>query len=89
VQVKKKKETNTILDNHRDVSFDRKIDLITVGLRSEISRNLRSISPENITTIVSYILSMKTEINPSDNYRKNNISILYMTCGLLKMIFYF
>jgi integrase len=76
VQVKKKKETNTILDNHRDVSFDRKIDLITVGLRSEISRNLRSISPENITTIVSYILSMKTEINPSDNYRKDSIGLL-------------
>jgi hypothetical protein len=76
VQVKKKKQTSAVLDNHVGVNFGRKIDLITAGLRSEISRNLRSISPENITTIVSNILSMKTEINPSDSYRKDSIGLL-------------
>jgi integrase len=78
LQFKKKKETNAILYDHVGASFDidRKIEFITAGLRSEVSRNLRSISSENITTIVSYILSMKTELNPSDNYRKDSIGLL-------------
>jgi integrase len=78
LQFRKRKESNAILDNHVGVSIDidRKIELITAGLRSEISRNLRSISSENITTIVSYILSMKTEINLSDSYRKDSIGLL-------------
>jgi len=35
-------------------------------------------SEENALTIVNYILAMKTEINPSDNYRKDNIKLLYI-----------
>jgi len=36
------------------------------------------ISPENALIISEYIIAMKKEINPSDNYRDSNIMILYM-----------
>jgi integrase len=70
----RKKETKIVLDYNMGV-IDRKIDLITAGLGTGISKNLGGIA-ENITTVVSYILSMKTEANPSDNYRKDTIVIL-------------
>ena len=63
-----------------NIFLDRKIEDVTAGLRPESSKILYKISyssEENALTIVNYILAMKTEINPSDNYRKNNISILY------------
>jgi hypothetical protein len=63
-----------------NIFLDNKIEDVTAGLRPESSKALYEISSwseENALTIVNYILAMKTEINPSDNYRKNNISILY------------
>jgi integrase len=60
--------------------LDRKIEDVTAGLRPESSKILYKISyssEENALTIVNYILAMKTEINPSDNYRKDNIKLLY------------
>ena len=58
-------------------TLERKINDITIGLRSEFSRGLHSISEENAMVIVDYIQAMKTEINPSDNYRKDSIKTLY------------
>ena len=58
-------------------TLERKINDITIGLRSEFSRGLHSISEENALVIVDYIQAMKTEINPSDNYRKDSIKTLY------------
>jgi integrase len=63
-----------------NIFLDNKIEDVTAGLRPESSKALYEISSwseENALIIVNYILAMKTEINPSDNYRKNNISILY------------
>ena len=55
---------------------DRKIEDAVRGLRPEFSRNLHSISEENALTIANYILAMRSEINMSDPYRWNNISVL-------------
>jgi hypothetical protein len=59
--------------------LDRKIEFVTADLRcqNELSNGLHSISTENALIISDYIIAMKTENNPSDNCRSNNIRILY------------
>ena len=59
--------------------LDRKIEEITAGLRDAINKKMCSISEANAVTIIDYITTMKTEINLSDNYRKDTIQAL---CGL-------
>jgi integrase len=64
-----------------NIFLDRKIEDVTAGLRPEFSKTLYKIassSEENALTIVNYILAMKTEINLSDNYRKDVIKLLYI-----------
>jgi len=58
--------------------LDRKIDFTTADLRSqqELSKGLHDVSPENALIISEYVMAMKTEINSSDNYRRDNIRIL-------------
>jgi integrase len=56
--------------------LDRKIEDATAGLGPQFSRDLHSISEDNALTIANYILAMRAEINLSDAYRWNNISIL-------------
>jgi hypothetical protein len=56
--------------------FDRKIEAATAGLPREYSKLLYRISNDNAVKIVDYILSLKTEINLSDNYRKDLIKLL-------------
>ncbi|MGA7897616.1 MAG: hypothetical protein WCA39_02010, partial [Nitrososphaeraceae archaeon] len=70
----KKKVKQIIISNFS--WLDRRIDEATVGLRPEFSRDLHSISEENAFTIANYILAMRVEINLSNSYRWNNISIL-------------
>jgi integrase len=59
--------------------LDKKIELVTADLRCqhELSNDLHRISTEDALIISNYIIAMKTETNPSDNYRKDNIRILY------------
>ena len=64
-------------DIDNDVLLDRKIDDITVGLHSYHNRYLKTqVSSDNALIICNYIMSMKTEINLSDNYRRTNIRLL-------------
>lgn len=63
--------------SNNDAIFDQKIDLITEGIDSFMASNLRELPKYNALTIVNYILSMKSEINLSDNYRRLNIYALY------------
>jgi integrase/recombinase XerD len=64
-------------DNDNNVLLDRKIDDITVGLHSYHNRYLKTqVSSDNALIICNYIISMKTEINLSDNYRRTNIRLL-------------
>jgi hypothetical protein len=59
--------TTTIEDNNNNIAsllFDRKIEAVTVGLPPEYSRLLlNKVSKDNALTIVTYIVSMKSEIN--------------------------
>lgn len=56
--------------------------MITSGLPSSYGRNLRQLkNQQNISTIVEYILAMKTETNLSDLYRRETINNLRMFCG--------
>ena len=53
-----------------DTLFDRKIEIASEGLRSHYCTSLYKIPlKENALTLASYIISMKSEINPSTNYR--------------------
>jgi integrase/recombinase XerD len=90
-----KKTTSTILKEQDDgieveeeklgnksPLFDRKIEIATEGLLPCFSKTLcHKLPSENALTIADYIISMKTEINPSPNYRKENIRVL---CQLSK-----
>src|SRR5918992_1971419 len=73
-------EINKNNNSHNDDPlFDRKVDLVTAGLRASHARclkNEREVSRNNALIICNYIMSMKTEINLSDNYRKTNLTLL-------------
>ena len=66
-------------ENVIDSLFDRKVDFITAGLPTGYAKRLKlvsQVSQGNALPICNYIMSMKSEINPSDNYRKTNVAIL-------------
>jgi hypothetical protein len=66
--------------------FDRKIETATEGLLPCFSNTLyHKLPTENALTIANYIISMKTEINPSTNYRKDSIQVF---CQLSKSCHY-
>ena len=56
-----------------DSLFDSKIESVTRGLRPDANRYLQSISVPNALVIIGYITSIRTEINLSDNYRRDLI----------------
>jgi hypothetical protein len=59
-----------------NILLDKKIENATAGLRPSFAKALYNIPEDNVLTIVAYIQAMKSEINPSNNYRKNIIEIL-------------
>jgi integrase/recombinase XerD len=67
-------------DNQRycyeDPYSERKINLITEGLEPRYANALGNLSKENAIAIVDFILNTKTEINLSDNHKRNYISLL-------------
>ncbi|MGB7953866.1 MAG: hypothetical protein WCF23_07775 [Candidatus Nitrosopolaris sp.] len=73
--------TTTITPDPSDI-IKTKIENITEGLSSDCFNLLynrvlpASRGRENALTICDYISSLKSEINISDNYRKNNILLL-------------
>lgn len=56
--------------------FQRRIKEITAGLQKAFCDKLLSISEFNAATIVEYIFAMKSEVNLSDNYRRDQIEVL-------------
>ena len=72
-----------IVSSQRDALFDRKIGLATEGLQPFLVSRLKRLPQENALTLVDYIISMKNEINLSDNYRKLNIYTLYSLSFLI------
>jgi hypothetical protein len=73
MQIQEKQNVNN------DPLFERKVDLVTEGLPAGYAKRLNlvsQISQDNALIICNYIMAMKTEINPSNNYRKTNVAIL-------------
>jgi hypothetical protein len=62
------------------IALEIKVENAIAGLRPFFLKVLRNISNGNALTIAYYILTMKTETNLSDNYRKETIIAL---CKLL------
>ena len=57
-------------------SQERKINLIIEGLEPRYTKALENISKENALAIVEFILNTITEINLSDNHKRNYINVL-------------
>ena len=61
-----------------DISFDRKIAIACEGLPSYYYDLFYKIPlKENTLTLASYIISLKSEINPSYNYRIGIIETIF------------
>jgi len=54
-----------------NVLFERKMEDITLGLAPYYQNLPYNISKENAWTIANYIISMRTEVNLTDNYRRD------------------
>ena len=57
-------------DSASSALFDRKIEIVTEGLIPYFSKIMNELSHDNAMILADYITAMKTEINPSQNYRK-------------------
>ena len=72
--------STTTITTALDTITERRIENATEGLSSECFNFLHNrvlpANRENVLTICDYISSLKSEINPSDGYRKNNIILL-------------
>ena len=67
--------TSTVATNVSAL-LDRKIEETSTGLPASCAKHLRSISETNAITVIEYIAAMKSEVNLSDNYRKDLIELL-------------
>lgn len=56
--------------------LDRQIDEITKGIPKNFNKSLRTLSVDNIKTIIRYIVATNTEIRLSTSYRKDIIQLL-------------
>ena len=56
--------------------LDRKIEETVAGLQRSNGNKLRSISENNAVSIIEYVTAMKSEVNISDNYRRDIIEFL-------------
>ena len=59
-----------------DPLFERKIENATAGLKPACKKNLKRVSKINAVIIADYIISMQTEMNPSNDYKKAIIILL-------------
>jgi hypothetical protein len=60
-----------------DDRSNKKIDIATVGLRPDVNASLYKVSnKDDALSIADYIISMKSEINPSDHYKTDVIKLL-------------
>jgi hypothetical protein len=63
-----------------EINFDRKLDIVAADLSREFSGLLQKISREDALTVMDYMISLNTEVNPSVNYRKDIIKCLTRFC---------
>ena len=56
--------------------FKRKLETVVEGLTGEYRSLLNKLSRGDALILMDYVISLKAEINPSDNYRKSVIKIV-------------
>ena len=56
--------------------LDRKIEEISAGISASYSQHLRSAGQDNVTVIIDYIVTIKSEVNLSDHYIRDLIEVL-------------
>jgi integrase/recombinase XerD len=67
-------DINQTSNDDNDPNFDRKLDLVTSGGHPYIKDHLLTrITKENCQVIITYVLDLITEVNPSEPYRINTI----------------
>ena len=85
IRNKNKIDSLSFTDKELLVNLEEKIDNTTKGLDKTWSRHLlEGLSFENAEVICNYINSMRTEINPADNYRRDSIKMPYLLSSYLK-----
>jgi hypothetical protein len=52
------------------LDLERKMDIATEGLQNHLKHKLQSIHSQQALAITKYIISMRSETNLSDNYRR-------------------
>lgn len=66
------KDRDMFLEEEYSIPWE--INEATLGLSREYKNQVLKLrNQDNALTIAKYLLSMKHEVNPSDNYRKSNI----------------
>jgi hypothetical protein len=63
-------------NNSTVTSLERDIEDVCVDLQPQFSKYLHNTVNRNVFVIVNYINAMRTEVNLSDNYRKDIIKLL-------------
>ena len=63
-------------NNNTVTSLERDIEDVCVGLQPQFSKYLHNTADRNVFIIINYINNMRTEVNLSDNYRKDIIKLL-------------
>jgi hypothetical protein len=58
------------------ILYERKLETVTEGLTREYRNLFNILSKEDALILMDYVISLKTEINPSGNYRKSVIKII-------------
>jgi integrase len=71
-----KQALNDITNDNENELLDRKILEATAGLRTCYAKVLYILTEENATIIADYISALKTEVNPTDHYRMDQIQTL-------------
>ena len=71
------KVKDVFMDLEEEYSIPWEINEAMSGLSREYKNQVLKLrNQDNALTIAKYLLSMKNEVNPSDNYRKSNIKTL-------------
>jgi hypothetical protein len=63
-------------NQNQDALFDMRVDTITEGMIPYFTKTIKKLSYENAQTIVSFVMALNTEINPSKNYRMAIVNVL-------------
>ena len=73
--------TTTAVELKAQRNFERKLETVTAGLPQVYSGMLQRITREDALMVMDYLISLKAEVNPSENYRRDIIKCLCKFCA--------